>query len=237
MPFPFAPTEPPAELTLEEREIVAPLLESHGYRGLAAAHVFGAGLRLAPTLDDKMLLAEEAAKELGHFEAAAALYDQIGAGDLLTVVDKRVTEVPLPSTWLELAVMRFLFDRAGKFQLREYLASRHLPCAVAVTQILAEGEAHQSAGEGILRDLCGGGTERGAKAQAHFDHWLRILLHSFGRPGTWQGAVDLGPKSRDSARVIRSFLLELTPALSACALRMPSSQELELDLPEGALAE
>jgi 1,2-phenylacetyl-CoA epoxidase catalytic subunit len=216
MPFPFGPTERASGLAADERKIVAQLLENQGYRELTAAHALGAGLGLAPTLDDKMLLLEEAAVELEHFEASAELYHEIGAGELFPVVEPRVAEVLLPSSWLELAVVRFLFDRARKFKLREHHSSRLQSYTAILHTNVAHEEPHQAAGEWIFRDLCRDDLGRRPEAQAHFDRWLRISIFSFG-----------------PSDVLPHYLGDLVPTLAACGLHLPHDAA-ELDLEKAA---
>ncbi|MBI4509875.1 MAG: phenylacetate-CoA oxygenase subunit PaaI [Deltaproteobacteria bacterium] len=239
MALPFGLIHRASDLSREECDLVRKLLESQGYRELAAAHAFGAGLPLAPTLDDKLLLADEILEELGHFEAAAALHAELECGDLLLAIDGRIRVVPIPSSWLEVAIVRFLFDRAEKFQLREYRSSRFTPLARMVERILPDEESHGAAGEALLRELCCAERGNTALAQACFLKWLRISLMSFGRPGSARGlrAVALGLKARDSADVMREFLCDLLPTMSACGLRFPPERAIELDLPDGIFPE
>lgn len=235
MPRPFRKSS--RILDGEGRAIVARLLERQGYRELAAAHVFGASLRLAPSLDDKMLLAEQVREELEHFEAVAALYEDVRAGDLLSAVEERAADLPVPGSWLEVAVCQFLFDRAGKFQIQEYRSSSYAPYAEIIGKILVDEENHGAAGEATVRDLCQADHPDPAfrpLAQVHFERWLRTSLLSFGRPGTSndQRAVELGLKARPAADVIRDYLRDLQPAMEACGLRFPSRERLGLDLPD-----
>jgi ring-1,2-phenylacetyl-CoA epoxidase subunit PaaA len=232
--FPFAPSHGKrAEPSKGHRDIVVRLLERQGYRELAAAHVFAAGLRFAPTLDDKMLLAEQITEELEHFEAASDLYSELEAGDLLEKVEGRLAELPSPGSWMETAVVQFLFDRAGKFQLREYRDCSWRPYSEIVGKILAEEEEHGAVGEAVLKDLCGANPLATTLAQECFDRWLRISLLSFGRPGTPgdRRAVELGLKARPSAEIMRDYLADLEPTMAACGLRFPSREALGLEVP------
>ncbi len=227
MPFRSA-----SELTEAQRTLVARLLESHGRHELASAHVLAAAVPLAPSLDDKILLIEHAREELDHFESAAVLYEELDAGDLLSKVAPGAARVPRAESWLEVAFVQFLFCRAGKLQLREYAGSTYRPYAEIVAKILREEEEHGAAGEATLRELCRE-PPHAEKAQACFERWLRISLLSFA---SWtaagrQGAT-LGLRARESGAVIRDYLADIAPAISACALRLPSRRELGIDLPQ-----
>ena len=230
--MPFAPSVSYGQLSDEGRAIVTQMLERQGYRELAAAYAWTAGVRLAPTLDDKLLMTAHLGEELRHFGLAAELYDAIGSGELLSAVEHRARALPVPDTWLEVAVAQFLFDRAGSFQLREFRTSRFRPHAEMITAILADEEGHSAAGEAILRDLCEHSEQDRTQAQPHFNRWLRISLMAFGRPGTdrSQLAIDLGFKSRDAAETMREYLDALTATMRACGLCFPKLEDLGLEL-------
>lgn len=237
MPRPFRKSLPGTSLDGEWKLIVAQLLETQGCGELATAQVFGASLRFAPSLDDKVLLADQAREKLEHFEALAALYEDMGAGDLLSAVEPRAADVPVPASWLEVVVFQFLFDRAGKFQIQECRSSSCAPYAEVVRRILADEEFHGAAGEAILRDLCQADHPDPALrplAQTHLERWLRASLLSFGGSDSPNDrrAVELGLKARPAADVLREYLRDLQPALEACALRFPSRERLGLDLPD-----
>lgn len=237
MPRPFRKSLSGTSLDGEWKMIMAQLLETQGFGELATAQVFGASLRFAPSLDDKVLLADQVREKLEHFEALAALYEDMRAGDLLSAVEQRAADVPVPASWLEVVVCQFLLDRAGKFQIQECRSSSCAPYAEVVRRILADEEFHGAAGEAILRDLCQADHPDPALrplAQTHFERWLRASLLSFGGPDSPNDrrAVELGLKARPAADVIREYLRDLQPAMEACALRFPSRERLGLDLPD-----
>ena len=113
------------EQVVDERvEILASQVESLGYRALATAHSFASAMPLAPALAVKKALVEYVWEELQRFETASDLYMEIKPGeDLHAVVQPRLADVRGPSTWLEMAIIQFLYDRAGVVQMREMAAS------------------------------------------------------------------------------------------------------------------
>src|ERR1700742_3119720 len=93
------------------------ILERQGYRELVSAHLFAGAVLLAPTIDDKHMLAEHAREELAHFEVVATLYEKVAGRGLFDAVSARAAMMPSPSSWLEAAVAGYLVDRAAAVQL------------------------------------------------------------------------------------------------------------------------
>jgi 1,2-phenylacetyl-CoA epoxidase catalytic subunit len=227
-----------AEHSDEYKDILASQIESLGYRALATSHAFSAAMPMAPSIVVKKALVEYVWEELKRFEAAAIMYAEVRPGeDLHNVVRPRLSEVPGPESWLEMTVIQFLFDRAGRLQLAESASSGHERFAKLAAAVAGEERMHEMlGGEGgnALRNMLVTEPDDLAKAQTYFDRWLAISLRSFGRPGSARGqrAIALGLKSRDSADVVREYIAALEPIMSACDLKFPSREALGLDLPD-----
>jgi 1,2-phenylacetyl-CoA epoxidase catalytic subunit len=221
----------------ERTEILASQVESLGLRALATAHAFAAAMPLAPALAVKKAIVQYVWEELQRFETASDLYAEIKPGeDLHHAVHSRLAEIRAPSSWLEVAVIQFLYDRAGVVQLRELAASSDERVAKLAARILEGERMHKMMGvEGgsALRNMLLSDPDATARAQDHFDRWLTESLRSFGRPGSPRSkrAIELGLRQRDSAEVIRDYLAELVPVMRACGLRLPSRAQIGLDLP------
>ncbi|MHC4549973.1 MAG: Phenylacetic acid catabolic protein [Planctomycetota bacterium] len=174
-----------AEMDQRYYETLIRLLESQGYRELAAATVFAAALHLVPTLRFKKKVVRHIDEEMEHFEVCCELYAEIGAGDLdgvCTAILREKKPIPPIESFLELGVAQFLYDRASAFQLREYENSSFDPYCRIVGRILEE-EGHESFGAEILIEHARDPAERG-RIQELFHKWLAVALRSFGRPGT-----------------------------------------------------
>jgi 1,2-phenylacetyl-CoA epoxidase catalytic subunit len=225
---------------LDERtEILASQVESLGFRALATAHAFASAMPLAPTMAVKKALVEYVWEELKRFETASDLYVELKPEeDLHAAVKPRVDEMPLPESWLEMAVVQFLYDRAGVVQLRELAGSSDERIARVAGKILEGERMHPMlGGEGgnALRNMLRMDPDTAAAAQGYFDRWLGASLRSFGRPGTPRSrrAIELGLRQRDSGDVIRDYLAALEPIMTACGLRFPSRAQLGVELPDG----
>ncbi|WP_394842379.1 hypothetical protein LZC95_35580 [Pendulispora brunnea] len=202
MAAPFGkPQQGSPERSEEARALMVALLMSQGKRELVAAHVFGGGLRLAPSLDDKMLLAEQVLEELEHFEVVAALFSD-GRREQICTRRSPVLQIYHPrrrgprSSWLDF-------------------------CSVA------RRDFNWTSTDATLRKLCTDGGESHVSLQGHMDRWLRISLALFSRTDSEreQRAVELGLRPRESPAAIREYLMVLREEMSPFGLR------IGLDLP------
>jgi ring-1,2-phenylacetyl-CoA epoxidase subunit PaaA len=225
------PKELPAQPE-EYRALLKQMIESQAYREISAANLLGHSLKFVEDLALKREIVHDLEEEIEHYQATVSLYRDAGFGDVAGAIRDRLGRVPYPASWLELSVAQFLYDRAGKFHLREYRKCSYLPYAKAVTRILEEEEQHEDFGAQFLRRFCDEPSRR-AQAQALFDRWLGIALLSFGRPGTAGNAVAIraGLKGRDSGEVMNEFLEDLKPTMRACGLAFPPPETLGVELP------
>jgi 1,2-phenylacetyl-CoA epoxidase catalytic subunit len=188
-----------------------PLLERQGFRELVSAHLFAAGVLLAPSIDDKHMLADHAREELGHFEVVAALYEKLTDRPLHEAVRERAAAVPAPATWLEAAVAGFLIDRAAASQLLEYKNTDDARVSSIIDEITEHEHEHMSATGTALLDQCRGKPQAAKAAQAHLARWFEIA----------ESLLD-GATKGDS-RAAKAFVESVKPTLAACGLSLPHS--------------
>lgn len=211
---------------------VAQMIRSQGYRELAAATVFGAALRLVPTVAFKKRISRHIEEELEHYEVCCNLYREIGGeGDLDEICSRKVatddSPIPVIGSFLELGVAQFLYDRASAFQLREYENSSFDPYCRVVGKILEEEEGHESFGAEIMIEHCKDPANL-PEAQRCFDRWLAVSLQSFGRPNTDANryAISAGLKTRDSSAVAQEYIDALKTVMRLCGLTFPAAERL-----------
>jgi 1,2-phenylacetyl-CoA epoxidase catalytic subunit len=222
-----------AAMTPEYSHMIVQLMESQAYRELAAAHMFGHGLRFVP---DKWLrfMVWHIREEAEHYEAVATMYRQFTGREVEPVVRARLAGRPIPmaESWMELAMAQFLYDRGGFWQLKEYEECSFAPYRAVIQKIVKEEAGHQSLGEKIVVEQCRSGAFEDTK-QPLFERWLRIGLLSFGRPGTPGNryAIEAGIKKRDSGACMKDFVDDIRPAVQAAGLRFPAPERLSLELP------
>ena len=221
------------EMTPEYDRMIVQLMESQAYRELAAAHMFGYGLRFVP---DKWLrfMVWHIREESEHYEAVARMYKEFTGEEVEPRVKERLAGKPVPfaESWLELAMAQFLFDRGGFWQLKEYDQCSFVPYRGVIQKIVGEEEGHQALGEKIVIELCRSGEYEDVK-QPLFEKWLRIGLLSFGRPGTPGNAYAIahGIKKRDSGACMQDFIDDIRPAVNAAGLAFPAPASLRMELP------
>jgi ring-1,2-phenylacetyl-CoA epoxidase subunit PaaA len=224
-----------SEMPKEYADTVRQMMESQAYRELAAAHLFGYGLRYVPSLKWLKFMTWHIREETEHYEAVVRMYNQFTGESVEPVVHARLDKKPLPfvESWLELSMAQFLYDRGGFWQLQEYEGCSFLPYREVIGKIIKEERGHQRLGEEIVVELCEGGSFD-AEKQAVFEKWLKIGMLSFGRPKTPGNAyaISVGLKKRDSGAVMQDFINDIKPAVRQSGLRFPEPARLEMELPQ-----
>jgi 1,2-phenylacetyl-CoA epoxidase catalytic subunit len=209
------------------------LLRAQAWRERGAAELFEAALPLVPAGRWRRIVEGHVGEERAHYARVAAVWST-AFGEPRAALDAWVTarlaEKPLPpvTTFLEVAMAQLLFDRAGRWQLSEYVESSFLPYRALARAIVDEERGHEDTGARLVVELCTAQTDHAA-AQAAFDRWLPVALHSFGRPGGDGNAfaIAAGLKTRDSADVTRDFLADVA--------RTATMAGLSLDPPTGTV--
>jgi 1,2-phenylacetyl-CoA epoxidase catalytic subunit len=205
------------------------LLRTQAWHERGAAELFESALPLVPAGRWRTIVESHVGEERAHYARVAAVWSTAFGkppADLDAWVTSRLAAQPLPpvTSWLELAMAQFLFDRAGRWQISEYLASSFLPYRALARAIVDEERGHEDVGARLVIDLCAAPDVDRAAAQAAFDRWLAIALLSFGRPGGDGNAfaIAAGLKTRDSATVTRDFLADIAVCAQRARLTVPS---------------
>ena len=213
------------EMSPEYRRMVVQMMESQAYRELAAAHMFGYGLRFVPDKWMKFMV-WHIQEETEHYQAVSKMYRDFTKEEVEPRVRERLADKPVPfaESWFELAMAQFLYDRGGFWQLKEYEECSFVPYRGVIQKIVVE--------------LCRSGRHDDVK-QALFEKWLRIGLLSFGRPGTPGNryAIEHGIKKRDSGECMKDFVEDIRPSVDAEGLRFPDAAALKMELPEELFAD
>ncbi|HEV8319987.1 MAG TPA: Phenylacetic acid catabolic protein [Myxococcota bacterium] len=216
------------------RTTLEQMMKSQAYRELAAARMFGHGLQYVPALKWHKFLVWHIGEETEHYAAVAKMYERFTGESVEPWVNARLADKPVPfaTSWFELAMAQYLYDRGGFWQLQEYENCTFPPYREVIGKIIEEERGHQGLGEKLVVELAQTGAFDDVK-QPLFERWLRIGLLSFGRPHTEGNryAIAVGLKKRDSAECFRDFLADVKPAMRAAALHFPAPAALEMDLP------
>ena len=128
------------DMTPDYRRMIVQLMESQAYRELAAAQMFGFGLQFVPELKWLKFMTWHIREEMEHYEAVCRMYQEFTGKSVEPVVNERLSEKPIPfaSTWFELAMAQFLYDRGGFWQLKEYEECSFLPYRGVIQKIVKE---------------------------------------------------------------------------------------------------
>jgi ring-1,2-phenylacetyl-CoA epoxidase subunit PaaA len=216
------------------RQTLEQMMKSQAYRELAAARMFGAGLRWVPEIRWLKFMTWHITEEMEHYIAVADMYKRFTGESVEPWVNQRLDDKPVPfaESWFELAMAQFLYDRGGFWQLQEYEQCAYPPYREVIQKIIAEEKGHQSLGERIVVELCQSGKFDDIK-QRIFERWLTIGLLSFGRPGTEgnQYAISVGLKKRDSGECMKDFVADIREGVALAGLVWPSRETLPLELP------
>lgn len=154
--------------------ILADLLLRQGRRELAIAHAFASGIRFAPTLDNKQLLAAHCCEELEHLEHAANLYYDVSGRDLFAELETE--QWPAPLSWAEAVIAGFLLDQANYEELRSRAASADAIIANLACRLLGEEQDHVAANEATLRELVTADKADVLVLQRHVDRWFPLAF-------------------------------------------------------------
>lgn len=225
---------------LDDRTIgmLTQMMASQAYRELAAAQMFGFGLQFVPELKWLKFMTWHIREEMEHYEDVVKMYAAFTGESVEPVVHARLADKPIDfaTSWYELAMAQFLYDRGGFWQLKEYEDCSFLPYRKVIQKIIKEEQGHQSLGERIVVELTRTGRFEADK-QRVFEKWLRQGLLSFGRPGTdgARFAIEIGLKKRDPGPVMQDFLDDIKPATKACGLVLPSMEAIGIVPPAGGL--
>lgn len=227
-----------SELDDRSYQMVVQMIQSQAYRELAAAQMFGFGLQYVPELRWLKFMTWHIREEMEHYEDVVKMHQELTGESVEPSVHERLQKKPIEfaTSWYELAMAQFLYDRGGFWQLREYEECSFLPYRKVIQKIIKEEQGHQALGERIVVELTRTGRFEADK-QKHFEKWLRQGLLSFGRPATdgARYAIEIGLKKRDPGPVMQDFIDDIKPAVKACGLSFPPMEAIGIVPPAGGL--
>ena len=198
-------------------------LENQGYRELTAAHLLCAGVTLAPTVDDKQMLAAHVGEELSHFETIASVYEELGGGDLLALLQDRLGSLAPPTSWPEMVVAALLFDLSVYHQLLTYRELSHIVLRRVVDSGLSNEHAHQRAAEAMFVDMVRTGPQDMDLGLA-IARWLDFALATLD-DAPRMGASPAAPEhtTQQGADPAQTFVADVARILASVGLSLPAS--------------
>ena len=186
-------------------------------------------VRLAPTVEDQMLLAKTAYEEIDHHRRFAKILQDLGV-DAAEITKRRRADRMLEAfrfpleTWAEMGAFGCLIDRVGQFHLEDFGACSYLPVARIIPRILQEEKMHIAHGERILRNLCA--TPEGkAEAQAAVDKMYPRGLDMFGKSDSRRSDEyrEWGIKARANAESRQAYKDAVDPVIVGFGLELPDA--------------
>jgi ring-1,2-phenylacetyl-CoA epoxidase subunit PaaA len=240
--------ESPDEMTPKYRRHLINLMIQHADSELAGGFGYLPWIQKAPTIDEKLIVANIVKDEIRHATVVYRLLRELGFDvdehlrrqDLsLRVVEdegaelmetprrfsrdyrERIFYYPI-ETWADFISFNFMMDRAAGHQIQDLLVCSYGPWKRAAVGILKEEVMHIHHGEMWV--------ERLAKDPATHDEiertlgkWFLRVINIFGRPNTPKNALyrRWRLKARDNHDVRLAFLAEIQPKLDAWGLKLP----------------
>jgi 1,2-phenylacetyl-CoA epoxidase catalytic subunit len=202
-------------------------------RALQAARLSGDGLHFADEPDHVLLLGRRVNEETQNFTAIGRLHEQLLETPLESEKLRAAATVGAPrlSSWVETAIAHWLWERAGWWQLSEYVECSWVPWQTVVNRMIREKRGLQSRAERFASDAAA--SVPLPVAQSAFEQWLPIALGSLGNPGdpTEAFAMAAGLRQRMPESVMEDFLEDIKPACRVMTLSLPDTEQMDLAIP------
>ena len=248
------------EMSTTYRDNLVHLMTMQADSELAGAYGYVPWIMKAPTVEEKLVVAQIVKDETRHAKVMYELLAELGVdverhvgahdesfarrlddseadiGTARVSADKRVNIFYYPiDTWADFVMFNFCMDRGAGHQLEDVRQCSYGPWRRAVEGIFKEEKMHIRHGELWVRRLAG---EAGARddAERTFHKWYVRTMNIFGRPGSPKNRLyrELGLKRRDNDEVRRTFSEEVRGLVEALAWRVPEWKPAWETLPEEA---
>ncbi len=252
--------ESPEEMSTIYRDNLVHLMTMQADSELAGAYGYVPWIAKAPSLEEKLVVAQIVKDEVRH---AKVMYDlladlgfdvdahvrrhdeafarriedpeaDIGIARLST--DKRVNIFYYPiDTWADFVMFNFCMDRGAGHQLEDVRHCSYGPWVRAIHGIFKEEKMHVRHGEMWVRRLAEDPRTRD-EAERTFRKWFTRTMNIFGRPGSPRNRLyrQLRLKVRDNDEVRRAFAEEVRALVEPLGWRLPEWQPRWEQLPEEA---
>jgi ring-1,2-phenylacetyl-CoA epoxidase subunit PaaA len=225
--------ESPDEITTEYKEHLLTLMIAQADSELAGAYGYIPWIEGAPTVAEKLAMANIVKDEVRHGKAMYDLLDRLGV-DVYKLINEdkmkhrmQVFYEPI-NTWADLVMFNFLMDRAAGHQLRDAVECSWGPWSRTMIQIEKEEWMHVKHGETWVRKLAADPATK-ADVQRALDFWFPKVNKVFGKADTESNKEyqKFKLKQRDNHDVRVSWYEEMTPLLEGYGLVVPAITVVE----------
>jgi len=203
----------------------------------------------APTVQEKVIVAQMVKDEMRHASVIYRLLDELGqdtkshteakelgyklAEDQINIGFKRLKDDYRVNIfyydikyWTDYILFNFLMDRAAGHQLQDTFNSSYLPWKKAIEGIYKEEVMHLAHGDKWVKILAKDPSDR-AFLQERLNLWWPRVMNVFG---STQGAsndlyVKLGLKQRTNGEIREVFVKEIQAMCDEVGLKLPTYKE------------
>lgn len=222
------------EVTEEYKELLLKLMIAQADSELAGAYGYVPFIQGAPTMAERLAMANIVKDEIRHARAMYDLLDKVGVDTDKLIADDmknrmKVFYEPI-NTWADLVMFNFLMDRAAGHQLRDAAECSWGPWSRAMVQIEKEEWMHVRHGEHWVKKLAAS-PETLHEIQKALDFWFPKVNRVFGKAAskTNQAFQKMKLKQRDNQEVRESWYAEMKPLLESYGLKVPAIDVIETD--------
>ncbi len=222
------------EVTEEYRENLLKLMIAQADSELAGAYGYVPWIQGAPTMAERLAMANIVKDEIRHARAMYDLLDKVGVDTDKLIADDmknrmKVFYEPI-KTWADLVMFNFLMDRAAGHQLRDAAECSWGPWSRAMVQIEKEEWMHVRHGEHWVKKLAGS-PETHQEIQAALDFWFPKVNRVFGKGGskTNQDFQHFKLKQRDNHDVREAWYNEIKILLEGYGLKVAGIDVVDKD--------
>ncbi len=248
------------EMSALYRENLLHLMTMQADSELAGAYGYVPWIMRAPTVEEKLVVAQIVKDEMRHAKVMYDLLADLGfdveghvrphdqafarrlddpdadIGTARLGTDKRVNIFYYAiDTWADFVMFNFCMDRGAGHQLEDARRCSYGPWVRAIEGIFKEEKMHIRHGELWVRRLAQDPAGR-AEAERTFQKWFIRTMNIFGRPGSPKNRLyrELGLKVRDNDAVRRAFAEEVRAFVEPLGWRVPEWKPAWDTLPEEA---
>lgn len=252
--------ESPEEMTEEYRANLIHLMTMQADSELAGAYGYVPWIMKAPTVEEKLVVAQIVKDEVRHAKVMYDLLADLGfdvaghirpheeafarrlddpeadIGTARLSSDKRVNIFYYPiDVWADFVMFNFCMDRGAGHQLEDARRSSYGPWVRAIEGIFKEEKMHIRHGELWVKRLAEDPATR-EEGERAFHKWFIRTMNIFGRPGSPKNRLyqRLGLKVRDNDEVRQAFRAEVQGLVAPLGWRLPEWKPTWERLPEEA---
>jgi ring-1,2-phenylacetyl-CoA epoxidase subunit PaaA len=215
------------EVTQEYKDNLLKLMIAQADSELAGAYGYVHFIQDAPTMAERLAMANIVKDEIRHARAMYDLLDRVGIDTNKLIENNmehrmKVFYEPI-KTWADLVMFNFLMDRAAGHQLRDAAECSWGPWSRAMIQIEKEEWMHVRHGEHWVKKMAIS-PESKAEIQTALEFWFPKVNRVFGKQGsqTNKDFQKFRLKQRDNHEVRLAWYDEIKPLLESYGLKVPS---------------